>query len=1016
MRRALVLPWVLLAGALSLAAGEDTVPTWLDTIAPVVEVSPKEKYHARLFQVELRANEPGNIWFALDDPERTKQYKNPITVVKKGRAVVYFYAEDYVGNRSPLDSAVYVLDSRAPILSIAPEPGRYREPVTVVVTVDEPVRLYRHTDPKGKERVAFRDSFVVAERFEGYVSAVDSAGNRTTSRALSYIVDTSSVFVAIEPDGGVYSEPTSVSFRTRGKVEVHYSLDPLAPSDWFKAYTKPIELPHGLTLIRYFGRTDHGRESAMRKATFVIDTIAPRIRVTHLRGARSDTVVLSTKEKAEIRYSLQETGTIDEESVYTTPLVFPHRGRGYVRAVATDKAGNVSELTTWEYKFDRRPPVVTAQQRPGTYTKPFSLTLKTSEPARIFYTLDGSEPTMSSLLYKDGIQISRPGTTMVRCFGVDEAGNRSEELSVTYELDIEAPEVKVRIDGNVGENTFTVTLRTGEDSRIHYEIGDRTPTTASPVYKGPIDMRSGQTLRYFAVDAAGNRSEIYVMDDLKRPMANISPEGGVYNKRVKVRFETNMPSSVHYRILPDTTWRRVLDTLVLGTQGLHTLEYYSETPEGLRSPIRRNEYLLDWTPPHAEVSVRKGVGDSVSVFIECSENAAIYYTLDGTSPLFSQTTRMAGNKFLQSKDRISLARSRETKLAFYTEDVAGNQSSVTVMDVFKPRVVPSVPSGKDRRYDRILSVSLNTYDERSQIYYERHGKHPTMESPVFDEPLTLLSSDTIVAFVVDASGYRGEIDTFVYVIDLPPTPFFLASPDTVDIGAPVTFDASRTLDHETALSRLTFRWDFDGDGTAETTREGESTASYSFRESGWYTVTLTVEDEGGRKSTAERRIMVRGYCPKDMMFVAMENGHSFCIDRYEWPNEPGGKPQTGVSWVQAKMHCLDAGKRLCRRSEWEFACDGGRGRTYPYGGSYEGGRCPTEGEEVYRAGQFDRCGEGFGLHDMVGNVWEWVEDGSGFRPLLAGGTLRSGEAAHCRLFSDANMVAHSKDAGFRCCK
>jgi hypothetical protein len=529
-------------------------------------------------------------------------------------------------------------------------------------------------------------------------------------------------------------------------------------------------------------------------------------------------------------------------------------------------------------------------------------------------------------------------------------------------------------------------------------------------------MRSGQTLRYFAVDEAGNRSEIYVMDELRRPMATISPDGGVYNKRVRVRFETNMPSRILYRILPDTSWQAVGDSLVLTSQGHHTLEYYSKTPEGLKSPIRRNEYLLDWTPPHAEVSVRKGVGDSISVFIECNENATIYYTLDGSSPLFSTTTRIAGNKFLQSRDRISLARSSEGKLAFYTEDAAGNQSSVTVMDVFKPRAVPSVPAGPDRVYDRILSVSLNTYDDRSQIYYERHGGYPTQESPLFSEPLTLHASDTIVAFVVDASGYRGEPDTFVYIVDLPPTPMFSISSDTVDAGVTVSFDASATLDQESSSSKLVYKWDFGGDGTVDVSRRGESSAAHAFSEPGWQTVVLTVEDEGGRSSSTRRRVLVRGYCPEDMVFVATDEGHRFCIDRYEWPHERGRAPQTGVSWVQAKMHCLDAGKRLCRREEWYYACDGGRGRTYPYGTGYERGRCPTSGENAYRAGEFERCGEGFGLHDMVGNVWEWVEDRSGFKPILAGGTYRHGTAAHCGLFSDANMVAQSRDTGFRCCK
>ncbi|MBD3314689.1 MAG: hypothetical protein GF344_02780, partial [Chitinivibrionales bacterium] len=292
--------------AMCWAAAPDSVPTWLDTIPPSVEISPAQKYHRQLFQIELHADEPGAVWYALNDTSQIEPYKNPITIVKKGRIVVYYYAEDYVGNRSVLDSMVYVVDSRAPILSIAPETGRYRKPVTVTVSANEAVRLFRSSDLSAEDRVAFMDSFVVEDRFEGYVTAVDSAGNRTTSRKLSYVVDTSAIFVAVEPDGGVFNESMSVTFRKRGNVDIYYSLDPLAPPEWFIRYTEPIELPHGLTLVRYFGRSTHGMESAMRKATFVLDTIAPKIRVSRRRGASHDTVILSTKENAEIRYSLRE--------------------------------------------------------------------------------------------------------------------------------------------------------------------------------------------------------------------------------------------------------------------------------------------------------------------------------------------------------------------------------------------------------------------------------------------------------------------------------------------------------------------------------------------------------------------------------------------------------------------------------------------------------------------------------------------------------------------------------------
>ena len=252
------------------------------------------------------------------------------------------------------------------------------------------------------------------------------------------------------------------------------------------------------------------------------------------------------------------------------------------------------------------------------------------------------------------------------------------------------------------------------------------------------------------------------MDDLKKPIVSVSPEGGVHNRPTKIAFHANEQTAVYWRLLPDTAFAVFRDSLVLAREGTFTLEYYSESQNGLTSPIRRSEYVMDFTPPHTDVIVKKGNDDSVSVFFECSKNATIYYTIDGSNPAYSGTARTAGNKFLMSRDRISIKRVGDVSLAFYAEDAAGNQSPIRVLDVFKPRAVPDVPSGGDRIYDRVLSVSLNTFDSKSVVYYARHGHTPTLDSAVFSQPLTLVASDTILAFVVDAAGFRGQIDTFVY--------------------------------------------------------------------------------------------------------------------------------------------------------------------------------------------------------------------------------------------------------------
>jgi formylglycine-generating enzyme required for sulfatase activity len=142
------------------------------------------------------------------------------------------------------------------------------------------------------------------------------------------------------------------------------------------------------------------------------------------------------------------------------------------------------------------------------------------------------------------------------------------------------------------------------------------------------------------------------------------------------------------------------------------------------------------------------------------------------------------------------------------------------------------------------------------------------------------------------------------------------------------------------------------------------------------------DDEKPRRRVYLDRYAIDRYEVTNAQYRRFVDATGHATPRFSAPVDPGtltgpAQPVVGVTWHDAEAYCRWAGKRLPTEAEWEKAARGVDGRTYPWGDRWDPSRANSKESGLggtAPVGSYPRGASPYGVHDMAGNVWEWVAD------------------------------------------
>ncbi len=701
-----------------------------------VDFTPAGGSYAEPVAVELSAPGGAEIYYTLDGSDPTTASPVYLFPIEISVSTTVKAMARLNGVNGPVASARYNIAPAAPLIS--PASGAYVGSVSVTISTQAGATVYYTLNgsepttgsPVYSSPIPVSDSATVKAmaRLDGLNSAVSSA-----------VYTISPLAVEVSPPAGTYPEPVSVEMSGPAGAEIYYTVDGSEPTTASAVYSGPIKISVSTTVKAVAHLNDVA--GPVTTAVYRIAPGAPTIAPGTGTYVGQAVVTLGAQEGAAIHYTLDGTEPTAGSAVYSGPITISTSTT--LKAMARLDGVNGPTASA---NYTIAPPAPEFSPSSGTYEGSVSVTLSAREGALIYYTTDGTQPSVDSNVYTVPVLVSNSTTirAMARLNGVN-----GPVASADYAIVPLAPVISPGSGPYAGAVSVTISAQAG--STIYYTLDGSEPTTSSPVYTGPFSISTALTVKAMARLGELN-SEIASASYTFSPLVvGISPGSGTYSGPVSVVLTAPFGAAIHYTLdgSNPTTSSPVYSSPVEISES--TTVRAMARLSGVNGPVSSAHFVIE-SEGETEQPYR--------LAIDPLPNGFLRLTLSGSEEGKHYQLQTSEDLKNWSNSGAPIA---GTGAALIWEVAAEGERAFFRVSTTTALVAAPVISPDGGMFAGPVTVTIDG-GAGAQVFYTLDGSVPTTDSTLYAGPFEMAVSGTVRAVSV-SGGILSSVSSATFVIE-----------------------------------------------------------------------------------------------------------------------------------------------------------------------------------------------------------------------------------------------------------